>query len=338
MTKLGDLYTARKGVSKEEAYKLLQKWDKNVLPVLDSYDRLVGIYVYSDLKRMLTEKKTNHNLDTQGQLRVCAAIGVGEEAMIRAELLAAKGVDVLHIDMAHGWQKIVIDTIRMLKQKYPNGPDIVAGNISNRDATVALMEAGADGILVGQGGGAICTTRLVAGIGKPQVSAVYGCARAIWSKDVPIVSDGGIVDSGDIVVALAAGAKSVMVGNLLAGTKETPGEEKILGDGTAVKDFYGMGSIRAMTESPGSRQRYLQTGGALIAEGIEATVQYKGPVGDVLAQQVGGLRKGLHYCGARNIAQLRDKAKFFQVTSAGITESHPHNVTMSVRPPNYSGK
>ncbi|HEV8666631.1 MAG TPA: IMP dehydrogenase [Candidatus Paceibacterota bacterium] len=336
MTKLADLYTAKVGVSKQEAYQLLKQHDKNVLPVLNPDGTLAGIYVYSDLKRILTEK-TNHNVDAQGRLRVCAAIGVGEEALRRAELLVTKGCDVFHIDMAHGHQKVVIDTVRLLKQRFRNGPDIVAGNISNREAARALLDAGADGILVGQGGGAICTTRRITGIGKPQVSAVWECMWELRKdfSDVPICSDGGIRGSGDILKALAAGAKSVMVGNLLAGTDEAPGEKHFY-NGRYVKDFYGMGSLRAMKESPASRQRYSHTEGVLVPEGVEAVVPYKGPVRDILEQQVGGLRKGFLDCGAKTLAQLQDKAKFFQVTAAGVVESHPHDVTITAEAPNYS--
>jgi IMP dehydrogenase len=265
-----------------------------------------------------------------------AAVGVGEEALQRAELLVAKGVDAFHIDMAHGAQKSVVDTARALRRKYPSGPDIVAGNISSYDGAVALIEADIDGLVVGQGGGAICTTRIVAGIGQPQISAIWECRDVAKINGIPLCSDGGVRSSGDIVLALATGAYSVMVGGLLAGTDEAPGE-KLFHNGTYVKEFYGMGSLRAMRESSASRQRYLHTQGAFVPEGIEAVVPYKGAVADILDQQVGGLRKGFHYAGARTLADLHEKAWFIQTTPAGRAESHPHDVTMVAQAPNYRG-
>lgn len=334
MTGRQALVVARKGVTKQEAYKMLQHHDKNVLPVVQG-DKFLGMYVFSDLKRILTET-TNHNTDTQGRLRVMAAVGVGEEALARAELLVAKGVDAFHIDMAHGAQKSVVDTVRELRKRHPNGPDIVAGNISSYDGARALLEADIDGLIVGQGGGAICTTRIVAGIGQPQVSAIWACRDIAKGAGVPLCSDGGIRSSGDIVLALATGADCVMVGGMLAGTDEAPGE-KLFHNGTYVKEFYGMGSLRAMRESSASRQRYLHTQGAFVPEGIEAVVPYKGAVGDILDQQVGGLRKGFHYAGARTLDDLHDKAWFEQTTPAGRAESHPHDVTMVAQAPNYRG-
>jgi IMP dehydrogenase len=338
MTKRDQLLVVEGTISKETAYKQLKEHRKTVLPVVARGNgHLIGIYTFADLKRMLTEKAV-HNVDAQGRLRVCAAIGVGEEAMLRAELAEAEGVDLLHIDMANGWQKIAIDTVIALKKKYKNGgPDIIAGNVTNREGTRALLDAGVDGILVGQGGGAICTTRRVTGVGKPQVSAVWECVSEVKREHyrIPVCSDGGIRGSGDVLKALAVGAQSVMVGGLIAGTDEAPGEKRFV-NGRYVKDFYGMGSIRAMTESSASRQRYSHTGGVLIPEGVEAVVPYKGPVRDILEQQQGGLRKGMLNCGSRDLPQLRDKAKFFRVSVAGLVESHPHDVTIVAEAPNYS--
>ncbi len=335
MTPLSRLLTSQEGVTKEKAYALLKEYDRNQLPVLRPDGTLKGLYTFSDLKRILFED-TDHTVDSEGRLRVAAAIGVGDEALLRAELLVPKNVDVLHIDMAHGAQLVVVETLRALKGKYRNGPDIVAGNVSNHEGAVALADAGADGVLVGQGGGSICTTRPVAGIGKPQVSAVWECASALFPWGVPVISDGGIRQSGDMVIALAAGACSVMVGNLLAGTDEAPGKRHVR-NGQVVVDYYGMGSIRAMEESSASRQRYLHSQGALVPEGVEAVVPYKGPVGDILEQLIGGMRKGFHYVGARTLKELHEKAEPIWFSEAGTRESRPHDVELVRQPPNWKG-
>lgn len=327
-----DLITAAPGISQKDAYTLLKERNKNVLPVLDN-GKFVGIYVFSDLKRILVEK-TNHAVDAENRLRVFAAIGVGDEALQRAELLIPKGVDGLHIDMANGAQRIVVDTIRRIREKFKECPDIIAGNVSTADGALGLAEAKPDGVLVGQGGGSICTTRVVAGIGQPQVTAVWECARALERTGIPIISDGGKRHSGDMVLALCAGASAAMVGNLLAGTDEAPGEKRFKNN-RFVKEYYGMGSSRAMKESSGSRQRYLHSQGAYVPEGVEGEVPYKGPVADVLEQAAGGLRKGFHYIGVRNLEELHEKAWFKRVSVAGHRESHPHDITIAAESPNY---
>jgi IMP dehydrogenase len=337
MTSFGILVTAAEGISVRDAYQKLKKSDKNVLPVMRKDGTLAGIYTFSDLNRIINQK-TTHNVDQSGRLRVAAAVGAGPEALERAELLAAKNVDAFHIDMANGWQNFVFDTAKQLKAKYPNGPDVVIGNFAiGRAVTEALEETNADGVLVGIGGGSICTTRTIIGTGVPQVTAVYDCAKAAQPFDVPVCSDGGIRQSGDIAIALAAGADSVMVGGLIAGTDESPGDKRVE-NGQYVKDYYGMGSLRAMKESSAARHRYLQGMGALIPEGIEGSKQYKGPVNDEIALHVGGLKKSLHANGARTIAELHENADFNQVTAAGQRESHPHDVTVIKQAPNYSGR
>lgn len=335
MTKADKLISAREGISLKDAYSLLKESDKNVLPVLRADGSLAGIYTFTDLKRIVTEK-TTHNVDSSGQLRVAAAIGAGSEAMERAELLVAKGVDVLHIDMANGWQDFVLTTAKNIKDAYPSGPDVVLGNFAQgRAAREAVDETGVDGILVGIGGGSICTTRTVTGTGVPQVSAVYECARFLEGTGVPVCSDGGIRQSGDIAIALGAGAHSVMVGGLIAGTEETPGTKHRLENGQQVKDYYGMGSERAMLESAGSRQRYLQGQGVLIPEGVEGIVSFKGSVETVLSVHLGGVRKALHSNGSRSIDELHEKAEFSQVTAAGRIESHPHDITLAASSSSY---
>lgn len=332
MTSRDALVVASSAVTKREAYDMLKHHDKNVLPVMDG-SAFLGMYVFSDLKRILVEK-TTHNVDAQNRLRVAAAIGVGDEAVLRAKLLVAKDVDVLHIDMANGAQRIVVETIKRVRDACGSCPDIIAGNVSSADGAYALAEAKPDGILVGQGGGSICTTRVVAGIGQPQVTAVWECARALEGSGIPVISDGGIRHSGDMVIALCAGASSVMVGNLLAGTDESPGERKFKNN-RYVKEYYGMGSSRAMKESAGSRQRYLHSQGAYVPEGIEGEVPYKGSVAEVLEQAAGGIRKGFHYVGARDLTELHAKAWFKQVSVAGARESHPHDITITAESPNY---
>lgn len=329
MTTVEKLISAREGISLKDAYSMLKETDKNVLPVLRTDGSLAGMYTFTDLKRIMTEK-TMHNVDISGQLCVAAAIGAGPEAYERAELLVAKGVDVLHIDMANGWQDFVFTTAKCLKETYKNGPDIVLGNFAQgRAAREAVDETGVDGILIGIGGGSICTTRTVTGTGVPQVSAVYECARYLENTGVPVCSDGGIRQSGDIAIALSVGADSVMVGGLIAGTEEAPGVVHRLENGQRVKDYYGMGSERAMLESAGSRQRYLQGQGVLIPEGVEGSVSYKGSVETVLSVHLGGVRKALHCNGARTIEELHEKAELNQVTFAGRVESHAHDITLS---------
>lgn len=340
MTPFEQLIVAPSNTTREQAYELLFSKKKKILPLVDESRKVKGMYLFSDLVRSRAENSTQ-NTDTRGQLRVGAAVGVGEGAFRRAELLAEVGCDVFVIDTAHGYSKNVIETIKKLKQAYTD-IDVVAGNVSNGAAALALVDAGADGILVGQGPGSICTTRIIAGIGAPQVSAVHECVKALEGTGVPVCADGGITNSGDITIALGVGAKSIMGGRIFAGTDETPGEVYL--DPTRnmkMKGYRGMGSLGAMIDNASSRERYRQATtplGKFVPEGVEASVPYQGPVADVLDQYVGGLRQGMGYIGAHSLKELRDKTRIFRITSSGLGESHPHNVHINQLPPNYSGR
>jgi IMP dehydrogenase len=332
-----ELVTAGEGTTIDEAYEIMKREKKKVIPLLNAQGEIRGMYVHSDVKRIKTRSAENYNVDGKGRLRVAAAIGVGDEALERAEKLIKRNVDVLVIDTAHGDSKFVIDTLRELKRSY-SSIDVVVGNISVGESAKRLADAGTDGIKVGQGPGSICTTRVIAGIGRPQVSAVYDCARSI-SDDIPICADGGLRNSGDIPIAIAAGAHTVMLGNMLAGTDEAPGD-LVFYKGRHWKDYRGMGSIGAMEESKSARERYLQSEigkSRLIAEGIEGRVPYKGRLEDVIFQYVGGLRRGMGYVGAASIVELREKGDFDRITDAGKTESHPHDVIVTKDAPNYGG-
>lgn len=339
MTPRCALLTAGPSTRRREALPLMAKHKKKVLPLVDENQRLAGMYVFSDLKRNQSPEESGYNLDSEGRLIVGAAVGVGELASRRAELLAKEGCDVFVIDTAHGDSSRVFATLVALKKHHPS-IDVIAGNVSSGDSAIALAEAGADGILVGQGPGSICTTRVIAGIGVPQVSAVYDCASALAKKelDVPVCADGGISNSGDSVIALAVGASSVMLGRLLAGTDEAPGGVEILND-KRVKVYRGMGSLGAMRDNASSRERYGQSSDATksVPEGVESVVQYRGAVSGVLDLHVGGIRSGLGYHGARTLDELREKAEPFRMSSAGLAESHPHDVQMIVASPNYNG-
>ncbi|MDO8593232.1 MAG: IMP dehydrogenase [bacterium] len=339
MTRAKNLITAQSGISFKQAFAIMTKTKKKILPLVDGKQKLAGMFVYSDVKRIVTGGSSMYNTDANGNLRVGAAVGAGEEALERAELLRDRGVDVLVIDTAHGDSRAVLETLKKLKSKYP-GLDVVAGNISEAESAERLAKAGADGIKVGQGPGSICTTRVVAGIGCPQVTAVYNCARALRGSGVPVCADGGIEYSGDVTVALAAGADSVMLGKILAGTDETPGEV-FMRDGMPVKQYRGMGSLAAMQASQASRERYSQaatTKDKLVPEGIEAVVPYKGEVAKTLFQVLGGLRSGMGYVGATDVNELQTKADFYYISAAGLSESHPHGVTMEKQAPNYLGR
>lgn len=339
MTRFKNLVTAEDDISLQRAFAVMRKNKKKILPLVDKQKKLAGMYVYSDVKRIITGGSPWYNLDANGNLRVGAAVGVGEEALARAELLKARGVDVLVIDTAHGDSKAVLETLKKLKKKYSD-LDIVAGNVSEPESAKRLAQAGADGVKVGQGPGSICTTRLVAGIGCPQVTAVYNCARALRGSGAPVCADGGIEYSGDITVAIAAGANSVMLGKMLAGASETPGEVFIK-NGLPVKPYRGMGSLAAMQASQSSRERYGQKSAGedkLVPEGVEAVVPYKGEVEKIIFQILGGFKSGLGYAGAADIAELQAKADFHYISGAGLSESHPHGVTMEKSAPNYFGR
>lgn len=327
-----NLVTAPVGTSLEEAKRLLHEHRIEKLPVVDEFGKLTGLITFKDMKKELDFP--NACKDEAGRLRVGAAIGVGKDALKRADALMEAGVDVVVIDTAHGHSSNVMDTLTEIKTRHPD-LQVVAGNIATAQAARDLIKAGADAIKVGMGPGAICTTRVVAGAGVPQITAIMECAQVAAKVGVPVIADGGIKFSGDIVKAIAAGADSVMIGSLFAGTDETPGEI-VLYEGRSFKSYRGMGSISAMKE--GSRDRYAQQGveeGKLVAEGIEGRVAYKGKLAESVYQMVGGLRSGMGYCGVENIGDLKKKARFIKISPAGLKESHPHDVFITKEAPNY---
>jgi len=340
MTPKDRLLTAPEGTDLETAYKLMQSNKRKVIPLVDSKDRLKGMYVLSDVKRVAGGNQAGFNLDNRGHLRVAASVGVGEQELERAELLVEREVDALVVDTAHGDSLKVIETVKALKKKFGDKVDVMAGNVSEGDSAKRLVEAGADAIRVGQGPGSICTTRIIAGIGCPQVSAIYNCAQAVEGSGVPVCADGGINNSGDVVIAMAAGAHSVMLGRLLAGTNESPGEVVTI-QGMPYKTYRGMGSLGAMQSSVASRQRY---GGEndskdkLVPEGIEGAVPYKGSLAQVMHQYVEGLRRGMGYVGAEDIPQLHQKADFHRISASGLKESHPHHIHITKEAPNYNSQ
>ena len=315
----------------ESASKILLEHKIEKLPVVDSEYKLIGLITYKDITK--AKDKPMACKDSKGRLRVAAGVGVTADTFQRIEALVKAGVDAVIIDTAHGHSKSVIDKVREAKQAFPS-VDIVVGNIATGDAAKALVEAGADAVKVGIGPGSICTTRVVAGVGVPQLSAVYDVAKALEGTGVPLIADGGLRYSGDIVKALAAGGYSVMIGSLVAGTEEAPGETI---NGRKFKSYRGMGSLEAMEN--GSKDRYFQSGVVetkkLVPEGIAGRVPYKGTVQEVIYQLVGGLRSGMGYCGAANIDELHE-AKFTRITNAGVLESHPHEVIITSEAPNYS--
>ena len=321
---------ASENVTKEEAYAILRKHKLEKLPLVDNNGRLKKLVTLKDL-----QKKREHpyaTLDEYGRLMVGAAIGVSEKDREQAMRLRDAGVDVLVVDTAHGHSERVIEMVKWVKAKMPE-IQVIAGNVATPEAYLDLVDAGADGVKVGVGPGSICTTRVVAGVGVPQLSAIMDIYDVRVKKEVPIIADGGIRYSGDIVKALAAGADSVMLGNLLAGTDESPGDTIIL-EGRRYKTYRGMGSLGALTETGGAR--YFQEGSAkFVPEGVEGMVPYKGPLSDVLYQLVGGLRSGMGYVGARNLKELREKAVFVEITPSGAKESHPHNIVITKEAPNY---
>ena len=306
---------------------------KKALPLVNKDGKVAGMYVLKDVKRVLLKNPSGYNLDKKGQLRVGAAIGVDD--FERVEKLISKNADVVVIDTAHADTKSVINTLKKIKSNYKI--DVVVGNVSEPESAKRLADAGADGIKVGQGPGSICTTRIIAGIGSPQVSAVYKCSKIADEYDIPVCADGGLKNSGDIPIAIGAGAFSVMIGGMLAGVKESPGEV-VFKEGRQWKFYRGMGSIGAMETNKGSRERYGQiaTGKSeLIAEGVEGLKAYKGELKEVIFQYIGGLKRGMGYVGAKDIESLRRKADFVKITSAGKAESHPHDILITKEPPNY---
>ncbi|MEO2051356.1 MAG: IMP dehydrogenase [Allomuricauda sp.] len=329
-----NLVTVAEGTSLEQAEVILQENKIEKLPVVNDNDELIGLITFRDITK-LTQKPIA-NKDQYGRLRVAAAIGVTADAVERAGALVNAGVDAIVIDTAHGHTKGVISILKSVKKSYPE-LDVVVGNIATAEAAKYLVEAGADAVKVGIGPGSICTTRVVAGVGFPQFSAVLEVAAAIKGSGVPVIADGGIRYTGDIPKAIAAGADTVMLGSLLAGTKESPGET-IIYEGRKFKSYRGMGSVEAMKE--GSKDRYFQDVEddikKLVPEGIVGRVPYKGDLYESMHQFIGGLRAGMGYCGAMDIAALKEKGRFVKITSSGIHESHPHNVTITKESPNYS--
>jgi len=328
-----NLVTVAVGTSLKQAELILQHNKIEKLPVVDENYKLVGLITYRDIIKV--SENPNANKDTYGRLRVAAAIGVTGDALERAEALINVGVDALIIDTAHGHTKGVVTVLKLVKSKFPD-TDVIVGNIATGEAAKYLVEAGADAVKVGIGPGSICTTRVVAGVGFPQLSAIMDVAEAIKGSGVPVIADGGIRYTGDIPKAIAAGADCVMLGSLLAGTKESPGET-IIFEGRKFKSYRGMGSIEAMEH--GSKDRYFQDVEddikKLVPEGIVGRVPYKGELNETMIQFIGGLRAGMGYCGAKDITAQKE-AKFVKITAAGMRESHPHNVTITKESPNYS--
>lgn len=330
MTK-DNLVTAPVGTMLEDAEKILQQYKIEKLPIVDENGILKGLITIKDIEKVI--EFPNAAKDSQGRLLVGAAVGVTSDTMVRVEKLVAAEVDVIVIDTAHGHSKGVLDTVAQIRKEYPE-LDIIAGNVATAEAAAALYEAGADVVKVGIGPGSICTTRVVAGVGVPQITAVYECASEARKQGKTIIADGGIKYSGDIVKALAAGGHVVMLGSLLAGTTESPGDTEIF-QGRRFKVYRGMGSVGAMEH--GSKDRYFQEDAKkLVPEGIEGRMPYKGPLADTIHQLVGGIRAGMGYCGTKDLHDLREKAQFIRMTGAGLRESHPHQVHITKEAPNYS--
>jgi len=328
-----NLVTVRPGITLEGAKSLLHEHRIEKLLVVDDDYNLEGLITIKDIEK--SRKYPDSCKDDMGRLRVGAAIGVGEDLDVRAPLLVEAGADVLAVDTAHGHSIGVIEAVRLVKKRYPD-VDVIAGNVASANATRALVEAGADAVKVGVGPGSICTTRVISGVGVPQVSAIHHCAEAARGSGVPIIADGGIKFSGDVVKAIAAGADSVMIGSLFAGTDESPGE-LVLFQGRSYKVYRGMGSLEAMKK--GSKDRYFQESveieGKLVPEGIEGRVPHRGPLSATVFQLIGGLRSGMGYTGSADLAALRTGAQFIRITAAGLKESHVHDVIITKEAPNY---
>ncbi len=324
------LVTAPVGTTMEQAMQLLRKYKIEKLPLVDDDFNLMGLITIKDIEK--TQKYPHAAKDRGGRLIVGAAVGIAKNTLERAEALKDAGVDVLVVDTAHGHSEGVIQMVKNIKNRFPD-LELIAGNVATGEATEALIKAGADAVKVGIGPGSICTTRVVAGIGVPQVTAIIDCVEAARKYDVPIIADGGIKYSGDIVKAIAAGADVAMMGNLLAGTEESPGEEIML-QGRRYKIYRGMGSMGAMSE--GSSDRYFQEDAQkLVPEGIEGRTPYKGSVSETVFQLIGGLRAGMGYCGVTNIEELQTSTKFIRISNAGLSESHPHDIFITKEAPNY---
>ena len=328
-----NLVTAPVGTTLAEAEEILHRNKIEKLPVVDGDGRLKGLITVKDIQKKI--QHPNATKDEQGRLRVGAAVGVGSDALERAEALADADADVLVVDTAHGHSAGVLEVVRRIKSR--RSIELVAGNVATREAAHALIEAGADAVKAGVGPGSSCTTRIVAGVGVPQVTAIHDCAQAAADHDVPLIADGGITSSGDIAKAIGAGADAVMLGSMLAGTDEAPGEVMLV-QGERFKEYRGMGSLGAMRARSFSKDRYFQGDvedvDKLVPEGIEGRVAYKGPLAPITYQLVGGLRQAMGYCGAATVREMHD-ARFVRITAAGLRESHPHDVTITKEAPNY---
>jgi IMP dehydrogenase len=334
MTPKERLVTVTEGASKEEVQALLHKHRIEKVLMVNGDFKLRGLVTVKDIQK--AKEFPNACKDMQGQLRVGAAVGVGEGTDERVELLVNAGVDVVVVDTAHGHSQGVLDRVKWVKKHFP-GVQVIGGNIATADAALALAEAGADAVKVGIGPGSICTTRIVAGVGVPQISAIANVVEALRGKDIPVIADGGIRFSGDISKALVAGADCVMIGSMFAGTEESPGEVELY-QGRSYKSYRGMGSMGAMSKPHGSSDRYFQEGGEaekLVPEGIEGRVPYKGSLTPVIHQLLGGIRASMGYTGCQTIEEMRTKPKFVRVTGAGMRESHVHDVTITKEAPNY---
>ncbi len=333
MTPRENLITAQHGITLKKAEEILQQHKIEKLPIVDKSNKLVGLITYKDIIKI--KVRPNACKDERGRLRVAAAVGVTADTVARVDALVAAGVDAVIIDTAHGHSKGVIEKLKEVKKKYKN-LQVIVGNIATGEAALDLVKAGADGVKVGIGPGSICTTRVIAGVGVPQLSAILSVANALQGTGVPLIADGGIRFTGDVVKALAAGAGTVMMGGMFAGTEESPGET-IIFEARKFKSYRGMGSLEAMQK--GSKDRYFQDAEddikKLVPEGISGRVPYKGSLAEIVYQIVGGLRAGMGYCGAKDIKALY-KAKFIRITAAGVKESHPHDVVITREAPNYS--
>ncbi len=332
MTPREKIITVPPGITLEEAKKILHKHRIEKLPIVDDKGKLIGLLTVKDIIK--ARDFPNRCVDEMGRLRVGAAVGTTKEDVERADALVEAGVDVLVVDSAHGHSALVLEMVSLLRKRHPNIP-VIAGNVVTSEGAKALIEAGADAVKVGVGPGAICTTRVVTGVGVPQITAIMNVAKVCREYNIPVIADGGIKYSGDIAKAIAAGADSVMIGSLFAGTEESPGE-RILYEGRTYKLVRGMGSLKAMQK--GGKSRYMQfesEPSKLVPEGIEGRVPYRGALADVIYQLVGGLRSAMGYCGCKDIKTFKEKTKLIKITSAGLRESHPHDVTITEDAPNY---
>jgi len=326
-----NLVTAAVGTTLKEAESILQKHKIEKLPLVDNEGILKGLITIKDIEKVI--EFPNSAKDSHGRLVVAAAVGVTADTMVRVQKLVEANVDAIVVDTAHGHSKGVLETVKTIRKEYPS-LNIIAGNVATADATKDLIEAGVNVVKVGIGPGSICTTRVVAGVGVPQITAVYDCATEARKHGVSIIADGGIKYSGDMVKALAAGGHAVMLGSLLAGTSESPGATEIF-QGRRFKVYRGMGSVAAMEK--GSKDRYFQEDNKkFVPEGIEGRTPYKGPIADTIYQLVGGIRSGMGYCGTKNLEELRENSQFIRMTGAGLKESHPHDVQITKEAPNYS--